>query len=130
MQVYFELVGSVRSSGVMVPAATKKSFRPGGCDIFTYPQMPYVGDPLRMRIFTDGAGLFPGWHLRLDLRLNLRHLSLFCPGIDTLADLLLIWHRTGDLVGLFSLCPEIVVHQEVDFLEMTCNILDVFGCHD
>lgn len=63
-QVYFELVGSECSTGVMVPAATNKSFRPGGCDIFTYPQMPYVGDPYRMRVFTDGAGLFAGWHLR------------------------------------------------------------------
>ena len=64
LQVYFELLGSLCSTGVMVPAATKKSFRPGACDTFTNPQMPYVGEPLRMRVFTDGAGLFAGWHLR------------------------------------------------------------------
>jgi hypothetical protein len=48
----------------MVPAATKKSFEAGAVDSFTYPQMPYVGEPQRLRVFTDGAGFFSGWHLK------------------------------------------------------------------
>lgn len=64
VQVFFELTGSLGSTGVMVPAATEKSFRAGAVDTFTYPQMPYVGEPQRLRVFTDGAGFFPGWHLK------------------------------------------------------------------
>lgn len=68
-----------------MPAATNKSFRPGGCDIFTYPQMPYVGDPFRMRVFTDGAGLFAGWHLRSVAMREVLHtlLCLILPNITS-----------------------------------------------
>ena len=66
LQVYFELMGTVGSTGVIVPAATKKSFRAGAVDTFTYPQMPFVGHPQRLRVFTDGAGFFSGWHLKYD----------------------------------------------------------------
>ena len=64
VQVFFELIGTLGSTGVIVPAATGNTFQKGAVDTFTYPQLPYVGDPCRLRVFTDGAGFFPGWRLK------------------------------------------------------------------
>ena len=64
LQVFFEMIGSLGSTGVIVPAATGNTFQKGAVDIFTYPQLPYVGDLWRLRVFTDGAGFFPGWYLK------------------------------------------------------------------
>ena len=64
MQVFFELIGSLGSTGVIVPAASSSTFQKGAVDTFTYPQMPFVGDVWRLRVFTDGAGFFSGWHLK------------------------------------------------------------------
>ncbi|GAB4821886.1 hypothetical protein N2152v2_008932 [Parachlorella kessleri] len=63
-KVHFELLGSRDSSGVIMPVAAKRSFKPGRVDVFTFLDMPYLGDLQAIKVGTDGTGLFPGWHLR------------------------------------------------------------------
>ena len=64
LQVFFELIGQQTSSGAIIPAATARNFKRGRTDTFTYPLLPWVGHLQELRVGTDGAGCFPGWHLR------------------------------------------------------------------
>jgi hypothetical protein len=43
----------------------RREFERGCVDTFLYPRLPHLGELLQLRLGTDGAGLLPGWHLRL-----------------------------------------------------------------
>lgn len=58
------MIGEYGSSGTVLAKATMGQFSRGSRDEFIYPNMPFLGGILQLRVGTTGQGMFATWHLR------------------------------------------------------------------
>ncbi|MEW5311148.1 MAG: hypothetical protein WDW38_002887 [Sanguina aurantia] len=60
--VWFEAIGQYGSSGTIRIPENRSAFARGTTFLTTYPDLPYLGELLQLRLGTSGQGMFASWN--------------------------------------------------------------------